>query len=95
MKLNKKVQTLIDLLDLEIEESETYVTVYLDKECDITMDLCEENDIQYVKKTMFNKLYLEGRHSYKWTFMDKLNDELNKHNGFIWEAVYDYKNPFE
>lgn len=95
MKLNEKVQTLIDLLDLEVEESETYVTVYLDKECNITMDLCKENDIQYVKKTMFNKLYLEGRHSYKWTFMDKLNEELDKYDSFIWKAVHDYKNPFE
>ena len=93
--LNEKVQALIDLLNLYVEQHDTYATVYLDEEGNMSFDLHEKDDIQYVKKAMFNNLYSEGRHAYKWAFMEKLNDELDKHDSFIWKAVYDYKNPFE
>lgn len=93
--LNEKVQALIDLLDLYVEQHSTYATVYLDKEGIINMELKEEDDIEYVKKTMFNNLYRQGRHDYKWSFLEKLTDEFDNHDSFIWDAVYNYKNPFE
>lgn len=92
--LNEKVKALIDLLELETEHNESYTTIFFDKDARMCIDITEKDDIKSVKKRMFNELYREGRHGYKYTFIENLYNQLDDLDGFVWDLVYEYKNPF-
>jgi hypothetical protein len=95
IKLNEKVQALIDLLELEVDTHNTYVIVYLNKEQYINIELHEGDDIEYVKKTIFNNLYRSGRNSYKNELVEDFRYQADDFDSPLCKLVYDYKNPFE